>query len=107
MSKYNPKPYQLPDFPDTDTDIAEEEMVDAEELLSLENFLVIYNDDVTTFQEVEEALMQICGHNEIQAIQCAQFIHNLGKYTVKHGSYKKLKPMLEAILDRKISATIE
>lgn len=107
MSKYNSKPYQLPDYPDTDTDVLEEEEIDAEEILSLENFLVIHNDDINTFAHVIETLIDVCQHDEIQAAQCASIIHNNGKCAVKQGSYKKLKPMLEAILERHISATIE
>ena len=107
MKKYDSKPYKLPDYPDTDTDVLEEEEIDAEEIVNLENHLVLYNDDVTTFQEVEEALQEICHHTELQSKQCALIIHNKGKCSVKQGSYKKLKPMLEAMLDRKISAIIE
>jgi len=97
--------YHLEENPDVD--VMEEEEIDAESIVSLENHLVIWNDDVNTFQWVEKTLMEVCGHSELQAMQCSMIIHNNGKCSVKQGGYKKLKPLLEAILERKISATIE
>ena len=69
--------------------------------------LVVWNDDVNTFEWVIETLMQICGHNREQAEQCAMIIHFHGKYTVKKDAYEQLKPLCEAINDRNINATIE
>lgn len=69
--------------------------------------LIIYNDDVNTFDWVIETLVKICKHTPEQAEQCSIFIHTLGRYAVKEGSYKKLKPMKEAITERGISAVIE
>jgi ATP-dependent Clp protease adaptor protein ClpS len=69
--------------------------------------LVIYNDEVNTFDWVIETLIKVCKHSPIQAEQCSIFIHTLGKYAVKEGSYKKLKPMKDAITERGISAVIE
>lgn len=51
--------------------------------------------------------MEVCHHTEEQAIQCAYIIHYKGRCSVKQGSYKKLQPMCEEILFRKISAVIE
>jgi ATP-dependent Clp protease adaptor protein ClpS len=56
---------------------------------------------------VIETLMEICGHSEEQAEQCALLIHTQGKYAVQHGEYNELKPKVEAILDRGINATLE
>jgi len=69
--------------------------------------LIIWNDDVNTFEWVIESLMDICKHTYEQAEQCAYIIHFKGKYAVKHGPFEELKPMCEAILERGISATIE
>lgn len=91
--------------PETETLVDNE--VDAEEILSLENHLVLYNDDVNTFQFIEETLQEVCGHTVEQSQQCALLIHAKGRCSVKQGSYKKLKPMLEEMLFRKIIATIE
>jgi ATP-dependent Clp protease adaptor protein ClpS len=69
--------------------------------------LIVWNDDVNTFDWVIKALVEICGHTEEQAEQCALIIHMRGKYAVKHGSYDTLKPMCDGIIDRGINATIE
>jgi ATP-dependent Clp protease adaptor protein ClpS len=81
-----------------------------EDVLTLEasNYsLIVWNDEVNTFDWVIETLIEICGHSQEQAEQCAILIHTKGKYPVKEGSYDTLKPMKDAILDRGISATIE
>ncbi|MBS1496587.1 MAG: ATP-dependent Clp protease adaptor ClpS [Bacteroidetes bacterium] len=69
--------------------------------------LVVWNDDVNTFDWVIETLIDICDHTEIQAEQCAMLIHTKGKYAVKNGSFEILKPKCDAITDRNIGATIE
>jgi len=69
--------------------------------------LIVWNDEVNTFEWVIETLIDICGHSAEQAEQCALIIHNSGKYAVKYGSYDELKPMCDAITDRGINATVE
>lgn len=69
--------------------------------------LVVYNDDVNTFDWVIESLMKICNHTKEQATQCSMFIHFKGKYAVKHGNEIELIPMKDALHDRGISAVIE
>lgn len=69
--------------------------------------LVVWNDEVNTFEWVIETLIKICGHSPEQAEQCAMLIHTQGKYAVKKGDYETLKPMCDAITDRGIGATIE
>ena len=69
--------------------------------------LVVWNDEVNTFDWVIETLIEICGHTPEQAEQCAMFIHTKGKYAVKKGSYEILKPMRDSITERGIGATVE
>ena len=69
--------------------------------------LIVWNDEVNTFEWVIETLVDICGHTSEQAEQCAMLIHTKGKYAVKQGDYEALKPMRDAITDRGIGATIE
>lgn len=69
--------------------------------------LIVWNDEVNTFEWVIETLVQVCGHSPEQAEQCAYIIHFQGKYAVKKDSFDKLKPQCEAITDRGINATIE
>jgi ATP-dependent Clp protease adaptor protein ClpS len=69
--------------------------------------LIVWNDEVNTFEWVIDTLMEICGHSHEQAEQCAYIIHFQGKYAVKNGSYDELKPKCDAITDRGIGATVE
>lgn len=69
--------------------------------------LIVWNDEVNTFDWVIQTLVKICGHSQEQAEQCAYLIHFGGKHAVKNGYYEDLKPACEAILDRGIQATLE
>lgn len=84
-----------------------EEEVDVLTEVGFSFSLIVWNDEVNTFEWVIETLMEVCGHTEEQAEQCAMLIHFKGKYAVKHGDYDTLKPMCDAITDRGINATIE
>ena len=84
-------------FEDTDT------LTDLEEPCSL----IVWNDEVNTFEWVIETLIEVCGHSHEQAEQCSYIIHFQGKYAVKQGSYDELKPMCDAITERGIGATVE
>lgn len=90
-----------------DTETLEE--IDTRVLSKHENIkaLLLYNDDFNTFPFVTESLIKVCGHDTLQAEQCTYLIHYTGKCVVKNGSYKKLKPLCEALLERGLSATIE
>ena len=69
--------------------------------------LVLYNDDVHTFDYVIKSLMDICRHTQEQAEQCAILVHCHGKCTVKHGPYNFLLPMHTALLDKQLTSEIE
>ncbi len=69
--------------------------------------LIVWNDDVNTFDWVIETLVEICSHSKEQAEQCAMLIHSKGKYAVKNGDFDTLRPMAEGIIDRGINATVE
>ena len=69
--------------------------------------LIVWNDEVNTFEWVIETLEEVCGHSHEQAEQCAYIIHFKGKYAVKQGEYEELKPQCDAITERGIGATIE
>ncbi|MDW3646210.1 MAG: ATP-dependent Clp protease adaptor ClpS [Bacteroidia bacterium] len=69
--------------------------------------LVVWNDNVNTFEWVIQSLVEICEHKHDQAEQCAWIIHTKGKYAVKHGPKKKINHMRQALVDRGIGATVE
>ena len=69
--------------------------------------LILYNDDVNTFEHVIESLIDICHHDLLQAEQCTYIVHYNGKCVVKSDSYLKLKPMREGLCERGLSAVIK
>jgi ATP-dependent Clp protease adaptor protein ClpS len=71
------------------------------------NHLVVFNDDVNTFDFVIDSLIEVCNHDRVQAEQCTFLIHYKGKCSVKDGEFSGLKPMCEALQDRGLSAVIE
>ena len=83
---------------------AEEEVI---ELIDDECHLILYNDDVNTFDHVIDTLVEVCHHTFEQAEQCAIIVHFKGKCDVKTGSYEYLKPLCTALLDAGLSAQIE
>ena len=68
--------------------------------------LVLYNDDVNTFEFVIESLVEVCKHELLQAEQCTYIIHYSGKCAVKNGTFDVLKPMCSALCDRGLSAAV-
>lgn len=85
---------------DIETEVLEE-TVDTE-LRSL----VVFNDDVNTFDWVIETLVEVCGHTPQQAEQCTLIIHFKGKCSVKEGEFEELAGMRTEICRRGISAEV-
>jgi ATP-dependent Clp protease adaptor protein ClpS len=78
-----------------------------EDVIVADHHLVLYNDDVNTFDFVIESLMKVCKHDLIQAEQCTYLVHYKGRCSVKTAPYNKLKPLCEALLERGLTAQIE
>lgn len=68
--------------------------------------LVVFNDEVNTFDHVIDTLIKVCKHSKHQAEQCTLIIHYKGKCSVKKGTEEELVPMKEAILDAGINAAV-
>lgn len=69
--------------------------------------LIVFNDDINTFDHVINTLMEVCGHSSEQAEQCTIIIHFKGKCQVKNGDFDSLVPMRNEICRRGISAEIQ
>lgn len=87
-------------FIETDTEIVEKTVEK-----TLQN-LVVFNDEVNTFDWVIETLMDVCKHSATQAEQCTLIIHFKGKCKVKEGEFEELLFMRNEICRRGISAEI-
>lgn len=83
------------------------ESLDILEQLTKEYEIVLYNDDVNTFDFVIDALMDVCDHDPIQAEQCTMLVHYKGKCAVKTGAYEDLEPCCTKLLELGLSAEIQ
>ena len=83
-----------------------EEELDVAELESNQNEIILYNDEVNTFDHVINTLIYACEHTAVQAEQCSLIVHYKGKCTVKTGSYEELEPRCSMLLDAGLSAEL-
>lgn len=83
-----------------------QEQHDVDTLEKPNNEIVVYNDEVNTFDHVIETLIKACDHTPEQAEQCTILVHYKGKCTVKTGELKDLKPRCSKILEAGINAEI-
>ena len=84
--------------------VQEETLV--EEQIGNNNQIVLYNDDVNTFDHVIDTLISVCKHTAEQAEQCAILVHYKGKCTVKTGALEELIPQCSALLEAGLSAEL-
>ena len=77
-----------------------------EEAISEDKELILFNDDVNTFDYVIETLIEVCGHDPFQAEQCALTAHFNGKCGIKSGSFEVLKPFYDEMTNRELTVTI-
>ena len=82
------------------------EKIEIKEETVKQNEIVLYNDDVNTFDHVIETLIYACDHTPEQAEQCSIIVHYNGKCTVKTGEYDDLKPRCTILLDAGLTAEI-
>lgn len=68
--------------------------------------IILYNDDVNTFDFVIDSLISVCEHTPEQAEQCTVLVHYKGKCAVKTGEYKDLEPRCTKLVDLGLSAEI-
>jgi ATP-dependent Clp protease adaptor protein ClpS len=95
---------QLFEMPDIDIDVLDEV---AQDTVSTQIYsLVVFNDEVNTFDWVIDTLIEVCEHSPEQAEQCTIIIHHKGKCSVKNGDWEELAQMRQEICRRGISAEV-
>ncbi len=82
------------------------ERSEVSEQIGLNNEIIVFNDDVNTFDHVIETLIRVCNHTAEQAEQCSLIVHYKGKCTVKTGALDELKPQCTQLLEAGLSAEI-
>ena len=83
-----------------------EEVVELKEEVVKENVLVLFDDNVNTFDHVIDLLVKVCDHDALQAEQCATLVHYTGKCAVKKGEFKELSIMGEILADSGLTVEI-
>lgn len=83
-----------------------QEEVDVLEQEVNQHEIVLYNDDVNTFDFVIDSLINVCDHTVEQAEQCTYLVHFKGKCTVKTGELDDLKPRCSKLLQLGLSAEL-
>ena len=86
--------------------LKQEELVELLDEIDLSFKLILYNDDLNTFDHVIECLIRICDHESIQAEQSATLVHYKGKAVVKTGERGELAAMCQALCDEGLSAVL-
>jgi ATP-dependent Clp protease adaptor protein ClpS len=88
----------------SDTQTQEEVSLDLQ--LTPQHEIVLFNDDVNTFDWVISSLVEVCEHTFEQAEQCSVLVHYKGKCAVKTGEYDELESQCTELLNRGLSAEI-
>ena len=88
------------------SDTLTQEDVLAEVVLSDEWHIVLFNDNHNTFDHVIDCLMEVCGHDALQAEQCAMIVHFKGKCTVKSGDYEELAPIQKSLSEKDLTVEL-
>lgn len=85
----------------------EEEAVLTTEHIDQSAKVIVFNDEINTFDWVIESFVEVCRHSLAQAEQLSYIIHFNGKATVKTGDRQALRPIKDALIDRGLSAVLE
>jgi ATP-dependent Clp protease adaptor protein ClpS len=97
--------YPFPQF--SATEVEEEVLIETEKDVEKASFLLVYNDDYNTFDWVIGCFVKVLGHTLEQSEQLAELIHFTGRATVKTATFKVLRPLKDALVERGLSAVIE
>jgi ATP-dependent Clp protease adaptor protein ClpS len=68
--------------------------------------LILFNDDIHSFEYVIESLVEVCSMNSIQAEQCTYIAHYKGKCNVRKGTFGELKPMKDRLIEKELICSI-
>jgi ATP-dependent Clp protease adaptor protein ClpS len=69
--------------------------------------LILYNDDINTFEHVIKSLVEVCGHDSVQAEQCALIVHFKGSCEVKIGVPEVLNAMSRSLNAKGLNSKVE
>lgn len=84
-----------------------QDWLDKKEGKPTESHLILFDDEVNSFQHVIQCLVLYCKHDVIQAEQCATIVHYSGKCEIKSGNRESLIGLMEILSRNKLSVKIE
>lgn len=68
--------------------------------------VILHNDNRNTFDHVIDSLMDVCGHNYLQSVQCATLVHNNGKCSIFVDTYEECESVLQDLQELELLVTI-
>ncbi len=105
LTKFVQKLRQMTTLPSPEIDVIEDIREDLSAIKLWE--LIVFNDDINTFDHVITTLIDVCQHSPEQAEQCTLLIHYKGKCSVKSGDFEELAAMRNEVCRREISAEVQ
>ena len=69
--------------------------------------LILWNDEVNTFDHVIHCLVKYLGYNDVQAEKIAWTIHNEGKCAVLEGSFTELEVYRKILQQEGLTVSID
>lgn len=69
--------------------------------------LILYNDNINTFDHVIKSLVEVCGHDSVQAEQCALIVHLKGSCDIKSGIKEVLQAMSKSLNAKGLNSKVQ
>ena len=69
--------------------------------------LILHNDESVSFDHVITCLVELCGHNEYQANQCALLTHNSGKCSIFVDNYDNCYSVWENLVKNGLTVIVK
>ena len=83
------------------------ELTELDEIIEGVYTVIVWNDDVHSFDYVIDCLIKYAGHEQQQAEQCTFLIHFKGKCDVKRGSKEIMKKIHDKLAACGLTTTLE
>lgn len=68
--------------------------------------VILHNDNHNTYDHVVDSLMEVCGHNYIQSVQCATLVDRTGKCSIFVDSYDECESVTRELQDLDLTVTM-
>jgi ATP-dependent Clp protease adaptor protein ClpS len=70
-------------------------------------FVVLMNDNRNTFDDVTDALMDVCGYAYLSAVQCAVITHEAGRCKVWEGKHEECSYIQKQLIREGLNVMLE